>query len=302
MAQYMAVVDSTRCIDCRSCVIQCKDEFAINDYPPYSAGMPFDGQKWIHVETLERGTYPKVRFESMPVLCMMCDNAPCMAAAKDGAIYKRPDGIVIIDPIKSKGQKQIVAACPYGVIYWNDEKQIPQKCTFCIHRLLNGEVPRCMMACPTGAIKIGDYPQIEAAIDTISRGFPQALHPEYGTAPRVKYIGLPATFIAGALVDSKGECLEGADVVAKDTAAGGAYREHKVRRFRRLLAGRARGKEDLPSHFQQRRQDQDADGVTHHEHRPRRHTTLRTEKEAYANASFSPFSHIVSSEVAGKDE
>ena len=45
------------------------------------------------------------------------------------------------------------------------------------------------------------------------------LHPEYGALPRVAYIGLPKTFIAGALVDSKGECLAGANVTATDTAS-----------------------------------------------------------------------------------
>jgi Fe-S-cluster-containing dehydrogenase component len=220
MAEYAAVIDVTKCVDCRCCVILCKDEYARNDYPPYSAGMPFRGQKWIRVENLERGTYPKVKFSSIPVLCMQCDNPPCMAAATGGAIYKRPDGIVIIDPVKSKGQKQIVGACPYGVIYYNDEKDIPQKCTFCVHRIDKGEVPRCMMACPAGAIKMGDYGEImkEAA----RAGYTQlpTLHPEYDTQNRVYYIGLPKTFITGALEDSRGECLQGADVTAKATDTG----------------------------------------------------------------------------------
>jgi len=148
---------------------------------------------------------------------MQCDNPPCMAAATGGAIYKRPDGIVIIDPIKSQGQKQIVNSCPYGVIFWNDEKNIPQKCTFCIHRLERGEIPRCMQACPADAIKISELPQVVKAAE---KAEPVPLHPEYGTQNRVYYIGLPKTFIAGAVVDSKGECLAGAEVTAKDTATG----------------------------------------------------------------------------------
>jgi Fe-S-cluster-containing dehydrogenase component len=217
MSDYVAVIDVTKCVDCRSCVIQCKDEYALNDYPPYSTGMPFRGQKWIRVEPLERGRFPKTKFDSIPILCMQCDNPPCMAAATGGAIYKRPDGIVIIDPVKSKGQKQIVDSCPYGVIFWNDEREIPQKCTFCVHRLEKGQIPRCMQACPADAIRIGELPQI---MKDAERGDPVPLHPEYGTQNRVYYIGLPKTFIAGALVDSKGECLEGADVTAKDTATG----------------------------------------------------------------------------------
>jgi len=217
MADYIAIIDVTKCVDCRCCVISCKDEFSINDYSPYSAAMPLVGQKWVHVENLERGSFPKVKFSSYPVMCMHCDNAPCMSAATGGAVYKRPDGIVIIDPVKSKGQKQIADACPYGVISWNADLQIPQKCTFCAHRLDEGQSPRCMLSCPGGAINIGDRTALME--DFQNYGPPAPYRPEYKTQNRVLYIGLPKTFITGSLVDSKGECLAGASVTCTDTNA-----------------------------------------------------------------------------------
>jgi Fe-S-cluster-containing dehydrogenase component len=55
----------------------------------------------------------------VPTMCNHCDDAPCMKADKSGAIKKRADGIVIIDPIKAKGHKELVDACPYGHIWWN---------------------------------------------------------------------------------------------------------------------------------------------------------------------------------------
>ena len=217
MADYIAIIDVTKCVDCRCCVISCKDEFSINDYPPNSAAMPLAGQKWVHVENLERGSFPKVKFSSYPVMCMHCDNAPCVKAGTGGAVYKRPDGIVIIDPVKSKGQQQIVAACPYGVISWNADLQIPQKCTLCAHRLDQGETPRCMLACAGGAINIGDR---EALMEDFQwYGPPAPYHPEYNTQNRVLYIGLPKTFITGSVVDSNGECLGGASVTCTDTNA-----------------------------------------------------------------------------------
>jgi len=72
---------------------------------------------------------------------MHCDDASCIKAATGGRRYKRADGIVVIDPKKSKGQKAVVSACPYRVIFWNEEKQIPQKCTFCAHLLDQGGKP-----------------------------------------------------------------------------------------------------------------------------------------------------------------
>jgi Fe-S-cluster-containing dehydrogenase component len=225
MADYYGIVDVSKCVDCRSCVIQCKDEYALNDYLPYSAGMTFRGQKWIRIETLERGKYPKPKWSSIPVLCMQCDNAPCVTAG-GGAVYKRPDGIVIIDPVKSKGQKQIVSSCPYGLIHWNEEKEIPQKCTFCVHRLEKGLVPRCVQSCPVNAIKIGDWGQLLGAGTSFEgaakEGNPEAFHPEYKTTPnRVMYVGLPKTFITGCVIDSKGECVKDAAVALKDTTTTG---------------------------------------------------------------------------------
>jgi Fe-S-cluster-containing dehydrogenase component len=214
MANYVAVIDVGKCIDCRACVIQCKDEYAQNDYPGYSAAMPFRGQKWIRVDGMERGTYPNASFSSIPVPCQHCDNAPCITDATNNAVYKRPDGIVLIDPTMAKGQSQLVDSCPYGVIYYNADTLIPQKCTLCAHRLDVGETPRCMQACPAAAIQIGDYTALKPMIDASGA---ETFHPEYATMPRVYYIGLPKTFIAGSVINSKtGDCVAGASVTAVD--------------------------------------------------------------------------------------
>jgi len=216
MTSYVALIDVTKCIDCRSCTIQCKDEFALNDFPGYSAAMPFRGQKWMTHQIVERGKFPKVKFNSITVPCQHCDNAPCMSNATNGAVIKRPDGIVLIDPVLGKGQSQLVDACPYGVLYYSTDTLIPQKCTLCAHRLDSGRTPRCMQACPSGAIQIGDYNALKPTIDSSGA---QPLHPEYGTKPRIYYIGLPQTFIAGAVIDSSsGGCISGATVTATDSS------------------------------------------------------------------------------------
>jgi Fe-S-cluster-containing dehydrogenase component len=196
--------------------MSCRDEYVDNEWLPYSLPQPNRGGFWVKVGYAERGQYPKVKMAWTPMPCMHCDDAPCIKAATGDAIYKRPDGIVIIDPVKSKGQKQLVASCPYGVIYYNDELNIPQKCTLCAHLLDRGwKEPRCVKACPTNVYTYGEYEDLKKTID--EKGA-VPMHPEYNAQPRVYYIGLPKTFITGALVDSKGECLAGADVTAKDTA------------------------------------------------------------------------------------
>ena len=202
MARYGMVIDITKCTGCYNCFLACRDEFAGNDYPNYSAPQTMTGMNWMRVIEKERGQYPKVKVAYTPLTCMQCENATCIKMAQNNAVYKRPDGIVIIDPLKAKGQKQIVSTCPYRVIEWNEEQQLPQKCILCAHLLDKGEkVPRCVESCPTGALIFGDLdnPQSEAA-KLMASGNTEALHPEYGMKEKVRYISLPKKFVAGTVI------------------------------------------------------------------------------------------------------
>jgi len=136
------------------------------------------------------------------VTCMQCEDAACIKVAQKKAVYRRPDGIVIIDPVKAKGQKQIVNGCPYRVIEWNEELQVAQKCTLCAHLLDQGEkVPRCVESCPTGALIFGDLDDPKSEIAKLmASGDTEALHAEYGLKEKVRYISLPKKFIAGTVI------------------------------------------------------------------------------------------------------
>jgi len=221
------VLDLSKCNGCYNCQVACKDEMVGNDWPPYSLSEPDVGQFWLKVTEQEMGSTPKLKQAYVPQLCEHCDDAPCMKAATNGAVYKRPDGMVIVDPVLSAGQKQLVAACPYGAIYWNAALNIPQKCTACAHILDDNTIaggtqtPRCVNACPTQALKFGDDsdPTIQSLM---SQG--EVLHPEFGTKPRVYYLNLPSLFIAGDVYDpTADECLQGASVTATDLTTGQSY-------------------------------------------------------------------------------
>ncbi len=216
------IVDVTKCVGCYNCLISCKDEHTDNGWLPYTKPQPHEKTWWMKVQEIERGTQTKVKVSWVPQPCMQCENPPCMKAAQGGAVYKRSDGIVVIDPTKSVGQTQLVGSCPYGVIYWNNDLNIPQKCVFCAHLLDAGrQAPRCVSACPTSALVFGEYDDLKKTIDAKGAA---VLHPEYDTNPRVYYVGIPKTFIAGALIDgATGECLAGADVTCKDTAAATTF-------------------------------------------------------------------------------
>jgi Fe-S-cluster-containing dehydrogenase component len=223
MAKYGMLIDITRCNGCYNCFLACRDEYCGIDYPPYSAAQPYTGQFWMRLVEKERGRYPKVKMTYTPVPCMQCENATCIRASSNNAVYRRPDGIVIVDPEKAVGQKEIVSACPYRVIFWNEEKELPQKCTFCAHLLDKGwKQPRCVEVCPTDALVFGDLEDPESQISkTMVPQNLEVLHPEFGLESRVRYIGLPKRFIAGSVIcgDREDEWAENIDVTLIDKAA-----------------------------------------------------------------------------------
>jgi Fe-S-cluster-containing dehydrogenase component len=166
---------------------------------------------------ITRGTVPKVKVNYMHSICQHCDEAPCIPACPQKAIYKRADGIVIIDPEKCAGNKNCMDACPYQVIYFNRDLNISQKCTFCAHLLDKGwKEPRCVDVCPTGALTFGEEDQLGGLIKKA-----EILLPTLKAKPRVYYISLPKRFIAGALYDpKKDECVEGAKITLTDSETG----------------------------------------------------------------------------------
>jgi len=218
MKKWNLIIDVAKCEDCNNCFLSCKDEHVGNDWPGYSVSQPLHGHRWMNIMRKERGQYPLIDVAYRPTPCMHCDNAPCIKAAKDGAVYKRDDGIVIIDPVKAKGQDAIVNACPYKAIWWNEEKAVPQKCTLCVHLLDQGwEKTRCVQACPTGALNLVRMEDLEmtqlAEMENLER-----LYDEKGTLPRVWYRSLyrfEKCFIAGSAAfehDGVIDCAEGSIV------------------------------------------------------------------------------------------
>lgn len=184
MKEWTFIVDGAKCHNCNNCLMACKDEHIENDWAPIAGPQPKHGHYWIRLERKERGGYPLIDTVHLPLMCQHCSEPECVKAAENNAIYKREDGIVIIDPEKAKGQMNLVDACPYGCIFWNDELATAQKCTMCAHLLDEGwEKPRCVQACPSGALTFEKK-------DVSGEAGLEDLHPERGTKPRVKYKNL----------------------------------------------------------------------------------------------------------------
>ena len=212
--------DVSICNGCYNCQIACKDEHVANDWTPYAKPEPEVGTFWLKLTETVRGQVPRVKVAYVPILCNHCDNAPCMAACKvEGGIYKREDGLVIIDPVKCTGCRNCVDACPYGVIYFNDGLNIAQKCTGCAHLIDSGwKEPRCVDACPTLALK---FLEEDEAKEYIAKG--EYLKPERKDKDKVRvhYLNLPKRFVAGTVYDPvEKEVIIGADVTLAEAGKG----------------------------------------------------------------------------------
>jgi len=191
------VIDVSLCSGCYNCQLACKDEHAGNEWMPYAKPQPEIGQFWMKVNDHVCGTIPKVKIHYIPRLCNHCDRPVCMEACGAGAVYKRDDALVIIDPAKCTGCGKCAEACPYDVIYKNESEGIYQKCTGCAHLLDNGyKLPRCAEACPTDALRFGEESDLQDLIEGAD-----VLKPETGLRPRVYYRNIPGKFIAGTVYD-----------------------------------------------------------------------------------------------------
>ena len=225
MKKWNMIIDVAECTNCNLCTLAAMDEYVGNDWPGYSAPMPKHGHRWIDILQKERGQVPMVDIAYVPTMCNHCDEAPCIKAAKDGAIRKRDDGIVVIDPVKAKGQKQLVDACPYGHIWWNEELGVPQGWPFDAHLIDQGwQRTRGQQSCPTGAMRAIKVEDTEMARLALTEKL-EVLKPELGTRPRVYYRNLwryTKCFIGGTIsadIDGTLECMQGASVrLLKDGA------------------------------------------------------------------------------------
>jgi len=213
MSKWNLIIDVAECHNCHNCVVATKDELVGNDFPGYSAPHPAQGAGVIRIERRVRGAGHHLDSAYQVRLCQHCDNAPCVKAG-GGAVKKRDDGIVIFDPAACRGRRDLVDACPYGTVLWNEERQLPQTWFFDAHLLdADWNEPRCVTVCPTGALKAVRLDDATMTERARAEGL-RTLQPERGTRPRVYYRHLDridSVFVAGSVVAGN-ECVEDAEV------------------------------------------------------------------------------------------
>jgi len=125
-----------------------------------------------------------------------CEDAPCVTACPTGASFKRAeDGIVLVNEDWCIGCGLCAWSCPYGAREMDPAEGVMKKCTLCVDRIYNenlpeeDRVPACVRTCPTNARHFGDFgdPNSDVSIMVAERGGFDLL-PEQGTKPVNKYL------------------------------------------------------------------------------------------------------------------
>ncbi len=216
--KFAMVIDVGACIGCRRCMWACKKENNIPDTisPPWIevfelknevdlTGHPSlqdlkEGATTSYTESPRQGRW------YLPVQCYHCDNPPCVKVCPVGATYKDKDGLVLMDYDRCIGCRLCVVACPYSARRFNWLKaEIPsdeanplvpvrplgvvEKCTFCVHRVRQGKLPRCVEICPVQARHFGNLNDPESEVSRILKSnLSFRLLEEVNTHPNIWYI------------------------------------------------------------------------------------------------------------------
>ena len=198
--QLGLVIDLDTCVGCHACVIACKSwntsghPGPLADMEPYGAKP--DGAWLNRVHSFEAEDDDCGRTVHFPRSCLHCAEPACVTVCPTGASYKRAeDGIVLVNAELCIGCGLCAWACPYGARELDPVQHTMKKCTLCVDRIDNRNLPEaerqpaCVMACPTRARHFGDLGDPDSPVSRLvaERGGRDLL-PGLGYRPTNKYL------------------------------------------------------------------------------------------------------------------
>ena len=177
------LVDTTRCVGCRSCEAACAE---VNHLPAPPDEVP-EGLRQTGTEaftvvstfTPADGREPR----SVKRQCNHCLEPGCASACPVKAIEKTASGPVVYHRDRCIGCRYCMMACPFEIPKYEYEKAVPyvRKCEFCHDRQAQGLPTACAEACPTGALTFGTRAElIEEARTRIYQNPDSYVHHIYG--------------------------------------------------------------------------------------------------------------------------
>ena len=152
------LVDTTKCIGCRSCEYACADAHKdagveFTDDVDFSSERTTDDKHWtvVHRYLTDKGeVYAKKQ-------CMHCLTPACASACLTKAMHKTPEGPVNWTPSRCMGCRFCMISCPFDMPKFQYDSANPrvEKCVMCVERLAEGKQPACVENCPAGALTFG---------------------------------------------------------------------------------------------------------------------------------------------------
>jgi formate dehydrogenase beta subunit len=190
MAEYIKLIDVTKCTGCRGCQVACKQW---NNLPAEKTGFTGSLQ---NPADLSYNTWTLIRFDEVEKggkmhwllrhdACMHCDWPACVKACPSpGALVKTDEGAVVHNSKYCIGCKSCIIACPFDIPRNNPDIEKMAKCTLCYDRITDSKNPACVTSCPTGCLSFGPK---EAMLEKAAKraekigGFVYPNNPKYET-------------------------------------------------------------------------------------------------------------------------
>lgn len=156
------LVDTTRCIGCRSCEMVCAETHGF--LQPSSDEAVFEKERTPSVS--QWSVVNRYQTDKGEVFakkqCMHCNQPACASACLTKAMLKTEEGPVIWREEKCMGCRFCMISCPFDIPKFEYNSPVPkiQKCTLCWERLQEGQQPACVEACPAEALMFGKRREI----------------------------------------------------------------------------------------------------------------------------------------------
>ncbi|MCS7261017.1 MAG: 4Fe-4S dicluster domain-containing protein [Anaerolineae bacterium] len=91
------------------------------------------------------------RYEFQILICQHCESPECLAACPSEAIVLNEQGVAVLLEDACIRCGVCAAACPYGVLFYDEARDRYLKCDLCAGR---PEGPLCVAICPVGALML----------------------------------------------------------------------------------------------------------------------------------------------------
>jgi len=139
------IFSHNKCVNCGACSAACILENGWSIYPRI-------------IYTYNSKALPSLTLTNLSLACNHCETPVCLTGCPADAYYREPlTGAVIIDEKKCIGCKYCQWNCPYDAPKFDSANRIIGKCNLCYSGLIEGRLPACTTACPTGALNYGEF-------------------------------------------------------------------------------------------------------------------------------------------------